>query len=138
MCIYYNILHYNTPAVYLCFSTMTITYTLSGYKTADNEWMGCKPQTDIYYWWISWESLCRTGSTGFMNSLILVLPIRGWNLTLDRSDPGYSVTSHDLFVQLLALKRGTSAICQYVVFFMANQSRFGQAIGSCPSASSIV
>lgn len=46
------------------------------------------------------------GKAGMMSGLILAFLISGWILTWGLSDPDSSVTSHDVFAQLLALKEG--------------------------------
>lgn len=132
-------LHYTiTHLQYIYAFNYDITYILSSYETVDNRWDVNPGQPFIIDVKFSWESLCRAGQYRLDEQLDSSPSHRGWNLTLGGSDPHCSVISRDLFVQLLALKEGTSAICQYVVFLTANHTRFGQAIGSYLSVSSIV
>ena len=46
------------------------------------------------------------GKAAMMSSLTLAFLTSGWIHTLGLSDPDSSVTSHDVFVQLLVLKEG--------------------------------
>lgn len=46
------------------------------------------------------------GKAAMMSGLTLAFFTSGWTRTLGLSDPDSSVTSHDVFVELLALKEG--------------------------------